>query len=144
MKLSTRTRYATRALLELSESPKGAPLQLKVIAARQEISVKYLEQLMIVLKSAGLVRAVRGTKGGYVLAKPAGQIRVSDVLDFLESPVTVAECVEDQNACGRAVDCVVRQVWADVEHAIHDVLDSVTLEDLAKKAIRKRSPDYQI
>lgn len=144
MKLSTRTRYGTRALLELAEYYGNGALQLKVIAERQGISVKYLEQLMVVLKSAGIVQSVRGAKGGYVLGRLPEKIWLSEVFEVLEGPVTTAECVSNENYCGRVADCVVRTIWAEVEQAIQGVLRAVTLKDLADQAKQKKVPDYQI
>lgn len=143
MKLSTRTRYGIRAIIELAQYEGTRPLQLKTIAERQDISIKYLEQLMGLLRSAGLVRSVRGSKGGYALGRPAEQIRLSEVFRCLEGPVTTTECVEDGEACKRSADCVAREIWVDVEAAIHNVLDSITLADLVKKA-KTRGSDYQI
>lgn len=144
MKLSTRTRYGTRALLELAEHYGSGAVQLKVIGERQGISVKYLEQLMVVLKSAGFVQSIRGAKGGYMLAKPPKQIVLSDVFDVLEGPVTTTECVSNENYCGRVADCVVRGVWAQVEDAIKGVLKAIDLEELADQARQRKVPDYQI
>jgi len=143
MKLSTRTRYGIRAIIELAQYEGTRPLQLKTIAERQDISIKYLEQLMGLLRSAGLVRSVRGSKGGYVLGRPADQIRLSEVFRCLEGPVTTTECVEDGDVCKRSADCVARDIWVEVEAAIHHVLDSITLEDLVKRA-KTRGSDYQI
>jgi len=144
MKLSTRTRYGMRALVELAQNAGAGALQLRVIAQRQGISIKYLEQLMATLKSAGLVRSIRGSKGGYMLAKPANEIKLSEIFDFLEGPVATTECVQDELYCRRAADCVVRQVWVDVQRAIRDVLESITLEDLANRAKESKMLDYQI
>jgi len=144
MKLSTRTRYGIRAIIELAQHKTEEPLQLKVIAQRQNISVKYLEQLITVLKSAGFVRSIRGSKGGYVLAKAAEEIRLSDVFKCLEGSVITAECVEDKNYCNRSADCVARDLWVQVERAIEDVLQSVTLQDLVERARSKKTLDYQI
>ena len=105
MKLSTRTRYGVRAILELAENGGKGPMQLKAVARRQDISAKYLEQLMAVLKSAGLVRSVRGAKGGYVLARPSNEIRLSEVFHCLEGTVTTVECVQDAECCQRAAGC---------------------------------------
>jgi Rrf2 family cysteine metabolism transcriptional repressor len=105
--------------------------------------VKYLEQLMGLLRSAGLVRSVRGSKGGYALARPPGQIKLSEVFHCLEGPVTTTECVEDEDYCRRSADCAAREVWVEVEAAINHVLDSVTLEDMVKKT-KTGSADYQI
>jgi Rrf2 family protein len=144
MKLSTRTRYGMRAILELAAGQGEGPVQIKTIAHRQEISVKYLEQLMAILKSAGFVRSVRGAKGGYVLAKEANQIKLSDVFNALEGPVTTVECLENENYCARVADCVTRKVWAEVQQAIESILQSMTLQDLVDKTKNVKTLNYQI
>lgn len=144
MKLSTRTRYGMRAIIELAVSDRKGPLQLKAIAQHQDISAKYLEQLMVVLKSAGFVRSIRGAKGGYVLAKAPNQIKLSDIFHCLEGPVSTVECVENEDYCQRAADCVARQVWTQVQEAIEGVLQSITLQDVADRAKADRASDYQI
>lgn len=143
MKLSTRTRYGMRATIELAQYEGQRPLQLKVIAERQDISVKYLEQLMSMLRSAGFVRSVRGSKGGYVLARPAEQIRLNDLFRSLEGTVTTTECTADEDYCDRSPDCAAREVWVKVENAIEEVLSGITLADVVKGA-KKRTSDYQI
>lgn len=143
MKLSTRTRYGIRAILELAQYEGKRPLQLKVIAERQDISVKYLEQLMSLLRSGGFVRSVRGSKGGYVLARPPGQIKLDHVFRCLEGSVTTAECTENLDYCDRSADCAARDVWMKVEEAILRVLHSITLADMVKKT-RSSASSYQI
>lgn len=144
MKLSTRTRYGIRAILELAENDDKRPLQLRIIAQHQDISIKYLEQLMAILRSAGFVRSIRGAKGGYMLAKPPNQIKLSDVFDCLEGYVTTVECVEDKKYCERADDCIVRQVWTQVQEAIRNVLLSITVQDLVNRDKDKKMLNYQI
>ena len=144
MKLSTRTRYAVRAIIELAQNDGKRPLQLKIIAKRQDISVKYLEQLMTSLRSGGFVRSVRGSKGGYVLAKPPEQITLNEVLYCLEGPISTVECVENEDYCGRAADCAARQVWAKVEQAIDNVLKSITLKDIVDQTKNNENLFYQI
>ena len=144
MKLSTRTRYAVRAIIELAHNEGNKPLQLKVIAKRQDISVKYLEQLISVLRSAGFVRSIRGSKGGYVLAKDPSQIKLSDVFHCLEGNVNTAECIENKDYCERAAECAARQVWAQVQQAIEDVLQSITLQDLVDNTKNDKNLNYQI
>lgn len=144
MKLSTRTRYAVRAIIELALNAEKKPLQLKIIAQRQDISVKYLEQLMAVLRSAGFVRSVRGSKGGYVLAKPMEQIKLNEVMHSLEGPVTTVECVEDENYCNKVADCAARKVWIKVERAVEDVLQSISIKDLVEEAKNTENTYYQI
>jgi Rrf2 family protein len=144
MKLSTRTRYGVRAILELAENYGKGPLRLKVIAKRQDISVKYLEQLMAVLKSAGIVRSVRGPSGGYVLAKSPNEIKVSDCFNCLEGPVITSECVSNINFCPRTADCVARQLWTDVQNTVMDLLRSITLQSLIDRARESKVLDYHI
>jgi len=144
MKLSTRTRYGVRAILELAENYGKGPLQLKTIAEHQEISVKYLEQLMAVLKSTGIVRSVRGPNGGYVLAKSPNEIKVSDCFNCLEGPVITTECVGDSSFCPRTADCVARELWAEVHGAIMTVLRSKTLQNLVDRAKENKALDYHI
>jgi len=144
MKLSTRTRYGIRAILELAESYRQGPLQLKIIAQHQDISVKYLEQIVAMLKSGGFVRSIRGAKGGYILAKAPNQIKLSDVFDCLEGLVTTVECIENEDYCARAADCIARQLWKQLNEAIKNILQSITLQDLLARAKDKKALDYQI
>jgi len=144
MKLSTRTRYGIRAIIELAMNYGSGPLQIRIIAQRQEISVKYLEQLMTILRSAGFIRSIRGSKGGYLLARQPSQIKLSDVFDALEGNITTVECVEDKNYCDRTADCIARQVWTQVQQAMKNVLQSITLQDLVDRAKAEKKVDYQI
>ena len=143
MRLSTKTRYAARAMLELALNKADGPLQVKRIARRQQISEKYLEQLIVVLKSAGYVKSVRGPKGGYFLAKDPAEIKLSDIFYSFEGPITTSECVQDIDKCSRSCECVMREVWKKVEESVVDVLDSITLKDLADKS-RGSGINYQI
>ena len=144
MKLSTRTRYGVRAIIEMAANDSKKPLQLKVIAERQDISVKYLEQLMNALRSGGVVRSIRGTRGGYILAKPPNQIKLGDVFNCLEGPVITAECVDDEDYCRRTPDCAARLLWIQLQEAIKNVLESVTVQDLLDRARDRKTSDYQI
>ena len=144
MKLSTRTRYGMRAILDLAGNQNAGPLQIKTIAQRQDISVKYLEQLMALLKSAGFVTSIRGSKGGYILAKTPNQIRLSDIFNCLEGPVITVECVKNKSYCARVADCVTRQIWAEVQKAIENTLKSTTLQDLLDRTKNKGALYYQI
>lgn len=126
--------------MELAENRQQRPLQIKVIAQKQGLSVKYLEQLMAILKSAGLVQSIRGARGGYILAKTAGQIKLSDCFYALEGTSAItAECVENKNYCSRVADCVIREVWVEVQDAIMNVLKSITLQDLLDKTEDRKS-----
>ena len=132
-------------MLELAVNHSNRPLQIKVIGHRQDISVKYLEQLMAILKSAGLVRSIRGAKGGYILARNPEKIKLSDVFNALEGhSVITAECVEDEGYCARAAECVVKQVWSRVQESVETVLRSITLQDLVDRAKNNKTLNYQI
>jgi Rrf2 family transcriptional regulator, cysteine metabolism repressor len=143
MKLSTRTRYAMRAVLELAENFGKGPLQTRVIAKNQDISVKYLEQIMAALKSVGLIRSQRGAKGGYILANPPEKIKLCDVFDVFEGPVVTVECVANDKYCAKAHDCIARTIWVEVQQAVRNVLQSMTLQDVIDRAKDKKT-DYQI
>ncbi len=130
MRISTRGRYGLRAMFELARGFGDGPLLMRAIAERQDLSRKHLHVLLTSLKSAGLVRSVRGPGGGFVLTRPPGQIRLSDVLHALEGPLSLVHCVADRRACDRANRCPARGVWQKLSGAIKDVLDGVTLQDL--------------
>ena len=132
MKLSTRSRYGFRAVLELAVAYGDKPLQIKTIADHEDISSKYLEQLMSILKSAGIVRSIRGPKGGYLLAKDPKEILLSEIFLSLEGPVLHVECLEHESHCAKCSDCVTRKVWVKVQTAMMDVLESMSLSDLAE------------
>jgi len=132
-----------RAVLELAANYGHGPLQTRVIAQNQEISTKYLEQIMAALKSSGLIRSTRGAKGGYILANSPENIKLSDVFDVFEGQVVTVECVENDKYCKRSEDCIARRVWEEVQRAVRNVLESMTLKDVIEKANNKKS-DYQI
>ncbi len=133
MKLSTKGRYGTRALLDVALHQEDSPVQLKVIAQRQQISLHYLEHIIAPLIAAGLLRSTRGAYGGVSLGKPPQEIVLSEVIQVLEGSITPVECVDDPNVCSRADICVTRDVWTDVKKAMAGVLESVTLQDLVER-----------
>jgi len=133
MKLSTRVRYGSRALLDLAAHYGSEPQLIRDVARRQEISQHYLEQIIIVLKAAGLVKSLRGAKGGVILAKPPSQIKMSDVMQVLEGTTSPVECVDDATFCQRSTVCAMRGVWKDVKTAVDHVLEAKTLQDLVNQ-----------
>lgn len=145
MKLSSRSRYGFRAILELAVAYGEGPIRIKTIADKEDISNKYLEQLMAMLKATGLIRSVRGPRGGYTLTKPPGQIRLREVFVALEGHLTTTECLEHPDYCPKCTDCVTRQVWAQIHDAIMGVLDSMSLQDLVDKTKGvDKGDNYQI
>ena len=134
MRLSTRARYGTRALLDLAVNTKtNSTATLKEIAQRQDISLTYLEHLVGPLIDAGLIRSIRGSKGGITLARPAREITLKDIVGVLEGPTAPVECLEHADTCPRSGACVTQEVWDEVGKAINRVLESKTLEDLVER-----------
>jgi Rrf2 family protein len=132
MKLSTRGRYATRALLELALNEPGKTATLKDIAQRQNISLRYLEHLITPLIAAGIVRTTRGPKGGITLARAPADIKLSEVIQLLEGSIAPVDCVDNPGLCDRANSCASRDIWCQVKDAVSSVLDSVSLQNLAQ------------
>lgn len=130
MKISTKGRYALRLMLELAGEPEGTPLSIKEIARRQSISDKYLEQIVSVLNTAGLVRSVRGPQGGYILRKTPQEITVGMILRLTEGSLAPVGCVEEDTPCEREEACATVGLWRRLNQAINEVVDHTTLQDL--------------
>ncbi len=139
MKLSTRARYGTRALLDLACHVSEKPVQLKDIAGRQDISLHYLEHIITPLVGAGIIRSIRGVRGGLRLTRNPKDVKLSEVIQLLEGDMRPVDCIDNPASCGRAGFCVTRDVWCDVTKAIDAALDSVTLQDLLEKQKRKET-----
>ena len=133
MKLSTKGRYAVRAMLDLALQSEETPTLIKDISKRQGISELYLEQLLTRLKTAGLVRSIRGPRGGFILTKSPSQIRVIDIVQAMEGTAAPVECVDDASLCSRANSCATRRVWVEVKNSVDRVLESFTLQDLTEQ-----------
>jgi len=131
MKISTRGRYALRLMLDLATYNTGVPVSLKDIAARQEISEKYLEQIISILNKAGFVRSIRGAQGGYALTKAPKDYTVGMILRLTEGELAPVDCVVmDSALCEKKDTCVTVRVWEKLYEAICGVVDNITLEDL--------------
>lgn len=132
MKISTKGRYALRLMLDLAVNQGKSVVRVREVAERQEISEKYLEQIISVLKKAGYVRSVRGAQGGYCLAKPPEEYTAGMILRLTEGNMAPVACMEDEvNACGRAASCVTLRLWEMLDEAVRGVIDHVTLADMA-------------
>ena len=138
MRISTRGRYGTRAMLDLALRYGRGSVLVKDISRRQNISGRYLEHLLIVLKSAGMVRSSRGANGGFTLARPPSEIRLSEIVRAMEGPVAPVDCVTAPDAYPRVGFCAVHDVWDEVGRAINNVLESITLQDLAERQAGKQ------
>jgi Rrf2 family cysteine metabolism transcriptional repressor len=141
VKISTRSRYGLRAIMELALHDGEGPVMMQSIADIQGVSRKYLDTIFASLKNAGLIRSRRGVGGGHVLARPADEIRVGDILRAVEGPVTLVDCVRDPTYCKRVSRCATRDVWARVTEAIDAVLDGMTLADLVQTHESKTADD---
>ena len=134
MKMSTKGRYAIRAMLDLALQSGNGPTLSKDVSKRQKISNLYLEQLFSQLRAGGLVRSIRGPKGGFILAKPPSQIRVIDILQVMEGSIAPVECVDNAAFCSRTGSCVCRSLWIETKEAMDKVLGSITLQDLGNRS----------
>ncbi len=141
MKLSTRGRYGTRALLELALHQGEGPVPLKDIAQRQQISLQYLEHLITPLIAAGIVLSTRGPRGGVSLAKPPEAVRLSEIIQLLEGSIAPVECVNNPGICVRSKLCVTRDIWSELKKVMNGVLESITLQDLVERQKRKEQPE---
>lgn len=130
MKLSTRGRYGVKAMFELALNYGSEPLSIKTISEKQNISEYYLEQLFGSLRKAGLVKSIRGAQGGYVLSRPPSEITVGDILDILEGPIEISECIDDEDNCSRIEYCATRLLWIKIRDSVNKVTHSITLEDM--------------
>ena len=130
MKISTRGRYGTRMMLDLAAHHDQGPTPLREIAKRQDLSVKYLEQLIIPLKAAGYIRSVRGARGGYTLARKPDKISVGQIIKVLEGGLSLVDCVEDPKVCEREKNCPTRDIWLRMSERLMEELSSLTLSDV--------------
>ena len=133
MKLSTRSRYGTRILLELARHSTDTPLQVSAIAKRQKIPIKYLEQLIRTLKADGLVKSTRGAKGGHQLNQPPGSITLGRIVRLFEGQTDLVECVSEPRKCSRSHECPVRTAWVEATDALYQRLDKVSIQDLLRQ-----------
>ncbi|MDJ0816654.1 MAG: Rrf2 family transcriptional regulator [Desulfobacterales bacterium] len=130
MKLSTRSRYGTRILVDLARHDDQGPVQIGDISKRQDISVKYLEQLIRPLKQADLVTSVRGPKGGHLLAVKPDEITLGQIVRLFEGQSDLVECISNPEKCGMSDDCQVRLAWQDATRVLYEKLDTTTIADL--------------
>lgn len=130
MKLSTRSRYGTRILLELSRRGAEKPVQASQISKKQGIPVKYIEQLIRILKRAGLITSVRGPKGGHMMTKPPSEITLGQLVRLFEGQTELVVCISEPEKCDMSDDCRVRLAWMRATEALYEILDTTTIEDV--------------
>lgn len=130
MKISTRGRYALLMMLDIATNDRGDPVRIKDIAARQGISVKYLEQIVSILTKAGYVKSIRGPQGGYRLARKPKEYTVGMILRLTEGDLSPVACTDRDYDCPKMGDCVSVRIWREMDEAINSVIDKYTLEDM--------------
>jgi len=140
MRLSTKAQYAVRAMVSLNLYAGGAPMSLKDISAREDISLMYLEQLFVKLRRGKIVDSVRGPGGGYMLARPADKIRVDEIIDSVEETLVPVSCMDQDGSCSCTDQCVTHTVWQGLGERIRHFLASINLDDLTREA-QNRTPD---
>ncbi len=145
MKISTKGRYALCLMLDLALHNTGEYITIKSISARQEISDKYLEQIITQLSKAGYVKSIRGAQGGYRLAKAPEEYTVGMILRLIEGSLAPVACLDDDpNLCTRSSQCATLDVWKQLNDAINNVVDNITLADLVDKQNSLTGNDYVI
>jgi Rrf2 family protein len=138
MKLSTKGRYGVRLMIDLAIHYGEGPVLLREIAKREEISEKYLSNLVNPLKARGLVEATRGVHGGYVLGKRPGEITMKEIVEVLEGSLCLVDCVEKPAVCDRVALCVARDLWSEAAQGIGRILGKYTLADMVLRQKAKR------
>ena len=141
MKLSTKGKYGLRALIDLAQYSEDSPVSITSIARRQDISERYLEQLVALLKKAGLVKSIRGASGGYVLEKKPSEISVGDILRALEGSLEPVKCAAFDTTTGEGCmasdGCVTKYVWQKINDSINQTVDSIMLDQLVEESKQK-------
>jgi len=139
MKLSTRSTYGVRAMLALAMHYGAGPLMVKEISEQQALPPTYLEQLMVLLRKAGLVSATRGAHGGYTLSRPAADITMAEVVEALEGPINLTDCPSGVGCCGQPSTCALKEIWDEAGQALLHVFRGITLANLVERQREKES-----
>ena len=145
MKLSTKGRYGVKAMVDLAINYGGSPVSIKSISQRQNISEYYLEQLFSSLRKAKLIKSIRGAQGGYILNRQQEDITVSDIIEVLEGPIEISDCL-DGVTCNNVDCCATRLLWKKIKTSIDEVTNTVTLKDIVEdyKAMKEKNEALKI
>lgn len=145
MKISTRGRYALRFMIDLAQHGNGEYTALRDISERQEISIKYLEQITSLLSKFGLLLSVRGPQGGYKLAKSPAQYTIGEILRITEGNLAPVTCLEtEENTCPRKENCPTLTLWEGLSKIVNNYLEGITLEDLVNQTVKPENLDFSI
>ena len=141
IRLSTKGRYGTRLMLNLAHNYTNGndAIILKNVSDEEDISIRYLEQIIIPLKINKLVKSIRGAGGGYILARHPSKIKVNEILNSLEGSMCLVECVEDEEYCDRNSRCAAHDIWKEASTMLNDYFENLTLQDLMKNEKKKKA-----
>ena len=145
MKLSTKSRYGTRAVIDIAQNSENGRTMLKDIAARQSLSPKYLDHILSAIRRAGIIRNIRGKGGGYILSKTPASITVKDIVEAVDGTFEPVECLSNTDLCDKVPSCRTRDVWLRMKEAVDGVLEDATLQSLLEKnSLNKNLSNYSI
>ncbi len=144
MKISTKGRYALRMMIDLAEHQNGEYISLKDITSRQNISKKYLEQIIPVFNKTNILKTNRGSQGGYMLARPPEKYTVGEILRLTEGSLSPVACVDDPVSCKRSAECATLPIWQGLNRVINEYLDSITLQDIVDRQRERYADNYVI
>ena len=144
MRLSTKCRYGLRAIVDIAGTYGKNPAKRKDIAKKQGLSSSYLENILLILRNHKLIETTRGVNGGYVLCRTPSNISGYDIIDALEGPLTLTDCVDKPASCNRTASCATRFVWCELAGAMQSVLLKLTLQDLIDHEKKSGVTDYAI
>ena len=145
MKLSTKSRYGTRAIIDIAQNSENGRTMLKDIAARQSLSPKYLDHILSAMRRAGIIRNIRGKGGGYILSKTPASITVKDIVEAVDGVFEPVECLSNTELCDKVSSCATRDVWFKMKRAVDGVLEEATLQSLLEKnSLNKNQSNYSI
>jgi Rrf2 family cysteine metabolism transcriptional repressor len=137
MLFSTRTRYGLRAILDIALHYKGKPVLLREIALREGISMRYLENIFVKLRTAGILASCKGRGGGFYLSRDPAHIHLLDIIEVLEKDIAFSTCTEEASSCRRAEYCLSREAWTSINQSFKKSLGAITIADLIKKHAKK-------
>lgn len=144
MKLSTKFRYGARAILEIAKGTKEEPVKRKTISMNEDIPDSYLKNILISLKEAGLIKAIRGAGGGYILSRNASDINFLHILVALEGNLSLVDCLDDPGVCKRVNKCATREIWKKMTTAQEEILHNITIKELLENETTKEITNYNI
>ena len=144
MKLSTKSRYGIRAVIEIAKSYGAQPAKRKIVAGNQEISDSYLENILIVLKNNRIIDTTRGVNGGYILSRPPKEITILEIVDALEGPLDLVECLGLKTTCSKTESCAARTIWKELSDSWKSILGHLTLQDMIEREEALLTPMYAI